>query len=122
MYYKIMTEPPKFPRTMSVECQDLISQLLNRIPDKRLGGGREDVEAVKRHVWFMSIDWVKLFRKEIEPVYKPRVKNSMDVSNFSEEFTKEHAIDTYADPSNLPPEEDFVNFSFDSEDRPPIKN
>jgi len=121
MYHKIQTEHPKFPLTMSAECQDLISQLLNRIPSKRLGGGREDVEDVKRHAWFQNLDWVKLFKKEIEPIYKPQVKSSMDVSNFSKEFTKEDAADTYADPLNLPPEEDFVFFSYDNQECPMIK-
>merc|ERR1719419_1889832 len=113
MYQKIKTEPAKFPEQMSRNCQDMISQLLNRDQTKRLGSGRADVEAVKRHVWFNNIDWVKLFKKEVEPVYKPRVKGDLDVSNFSKEFTKEQATDTYADPSNLLPEDDFVNFSFD---------
>jgi len=114
MYVKIQTEPPKFPRTMTAECQNLIAQLLIKIPQKRLGGGRGDVEEVKKHIWFKDIDWVKLFKKEVEPVYKPTLRDSLDTSNFSTEFTKEDAVDTYAAPTDLPPEEDFVNFSFDN--------
>jgi len=39
--------------------------LLIRIPDQRLGGGPRDAEEVKTHLFFESIDWAALDRKEV---------------------------------------------------------
>merc|ERR550525_971638 len=112
MYSKIQTESPKFPPNLSRDCQDLITKLLKRNPDNRLGSSKDDVEDIKKHAWFKTLDWDKLLKKEISPPYQPTVKSDTDVSNFSTEFTKEQAADTYAPPANLKAEEDFVGFTF----------
>jgi len=49
----------------SVEAKSLLSGLLERDPQKRLGSGNEDAQEIKRHPWFSKIDWAKLYRKEI---------------------------------------------------------
>ena len=51
-----MTAPLKIPHYLSKTVSDLIVALLNRNPNKRLGG-REDAKEVKRHPWFSDIDW-----------------------------------------------------------------
>lgn len=40
-------------------------QLLTKDPKKRLGGGPTDAEEVKRHPFFKSIDWKKLYEKAL---------------------------------------------------------
>jgi len=112
MYLKIRTQSPKFPSSMSRECQHLIIQFLNRRPDKRLGSGPTDVEEVKKHPWFAGLNWVDLLAKKITPGYIPKVKSEMDTSQFSTEFTKEIAKDTYVEPVKLTEEEDFIDFTF----------
>merc|ERR1719336_2833590 len=93
MYAKIQTESPKFPSTLSKDCQDLIIKLLTRNPAKRLGSSKDDVEDIKKHAWFKTLDWDKLLKKEIAPPYQPTVKSETDTSNFSKEFTKETAAE-----------------------------
>lgn len=44
-------------------------QLLQKDPKKRLGGDERDAEAVKNHPFFKSIDWDKLYRKELPVPY-----------------------------------------------------
>jgi len=50
---------------------------------------------VKRHPFFKSIDWAKLYRREMKPPFIPTTtdgKTSTD--NIDEEFTKETPRDT----------------------------
>src|SRR5271163_1080500 len=51
-----------------------LPQLLTRDPALRLGtkGGDE----VKGHPWFADVEWEKLIRKEIDPPFKPKVRDS----------------------------------------------
>ena len=43
-------------------------------PRKRLGGGPDDAESVRRHVFFKSIHWDDLLRKNIPAPFVPKVK------------------------------------------------
>jgi serum/glucocorticoid-regulated kinase 2 len=56
-------------------------QLLTRDPTKRLG--TSDAAEIKKHPFFRSIDWDKLFKKEVEPTFKPKVKSEADISQVS---------------------------------------
>lgn len=112
MFEKIRKEAPRFPASLSRECQDLISRLLIKNPKHRLGSGRGGIEEIKMHPWFKEINWDDLLQKKIDPPYKPAVKSVMDTSNFSPEFTKETAQDTQVEAVKLAPEDDFHNFTY----------
>ena len=43
--------------------------MLQKDPKQRLGGDSTDAEAVKKHPFFKSIDWEKLYRKELPVPY-----------------------------------------------------
>lgn len=47
----------KLPLFLSANATNLIIALLNRNPQKRLGAGKEDANAIKKHPWFAEIDW-----------------------------------------------------------------
>ena len=49
----------------SDELKDLLTQLLCRDPNKRIGVS--DKNELKNHEWFKDIDWDKLAKKQIEP-------------------------------------------------------
>ena len=72
MYRKIQEAPLLFPSTITKPCQVLIGGLLQRDPTRRLGSAK-DVDDVTSQIWFSNIDFEKLMRKEVEPVYKPVV-------------------------------------------------
>lgn len=48
-----------------------------------LGG----VEEIKNHVFFATIDWDALYKKEIKPPFKPTVSQKDDAFYFDSEFT-----------------------------------
>eukprot|EP01083_Nonionella_stella_P064611 168603_1 len=112
MYEKIQRGVLRFPPFLSPECKSLIVKLLNRDPAKRLGGGTDDVEQIKNHPFFASMDWEKLYRKEIEPTYKPTVKGPEDTSLFDTEFTNEPVVDSFVADSDLVKEDVFQGFTF----------
>lgn len=99
MYTKILSGELKFPSYISDNAKALLEGLLVRDPEKRLGtkGGTE----VKNHPWFGDIDWDKLVKKEIDPPFKPKVKNVEDTSQIDPTFTRERAIDSVPDQSVL---------------------
>lgn len=102
MYHKIQHGALRFPPFLSEDCRDLIIALLNRNPEARLGSSDKDVEEIRTHPFFSDIDWEKLLRREIEPIFKPKVKEvEGDVSNFDEQFTKEPVVDSVVPDSQL---------------------
>ena len=84
MYRKILHQTLKFPDSVPSTAQDFLSGLLERDPALRLGyKGAGDIKA---HPYYDSIDWDKLYAKQIEPPYKPRVRGESDVGNVDKSF------------------------------------
>ena len=95
MYRKIQEAPLLFPPSLSTECKNLITALLQRDPAARLGSV-EDFDEIKTHEFFAGIDWDELYRKELKPPYKPAVKAAEDDTTcFDEIFLSEKVVDTH---------------------------
>ena len=75
------------PPYLSSEAQSLLRALFKRNPANRLGAGVQGVEELKLHPFFASINWDKLFKKEIIPPFKPAVSKADDTFYFDSEFT-----------------------------------
>jgi serum/glucocorticoid-regulated kinase 2 len=113
MYRKILTEPLHFPGPEIVPpaARDLLTRLLDRNADKRLGA--KGAAEIKAHYFFHSIDWRKLLERKYEPSFKPNVVcthcltndtfltsaqlDAKDTANFDREFTSEAPTDSYVD-------------------------
>ena len=100
MYNKIQHGVLRFPPFLSENCKNLIVGLLNRDPRKRLGS-KDDVEDIKTHPFFSSMDWDALMKKQIESPYKPQVKGNDDTDNFDKTFTSEPCVDSVVPQSEL---------------------
>jgi len=102
------------------EAKDLISKLLNRDRTSRLGSSERGAEEVKEHPYFANIDWVRLGRKELDPVWKPRKEvihafNQSDIDGKSNDYeyrklklAPEDEIENFHYTSNLKHQEDIV--------------
>jgi hypothetical protein len=44
---------------------------------------------VRKHLFFRHIDWDKIARLEVQPPFKPRIRDRLDVSNFDKQFTNQ---------------------------------
>ena len=76
MYRKIVGETLQFPNSDKIPpaAKDLLSKLLDRNADKRLGA--KGAAEIKAHYFFHSIDWRKLLDRKYEPSFKPNVVSS----------------------------------------------
>lgn len=90
----------RFPPDLSDQCKALVVALLNRDPKKRLGS-RDDVEELKAHAFFASINWRDLYDKKIVPQFRPKVKGKDDTGNFDATFTSEPVVDSVMAQSQL---------------------
>ncbi|OMJ90631.1 hypothetical protein SteCoe_6904 [Stentor coeruleus] len=62
----------KIPSSLSSEAKELIIDLLQRDPAKRLGAVR-DAEEIKQHRFFKGIDWDSVYRRELCPPKIPKI-------------------------------------------------
>ncbi|KAI3653224.1 hypothetical protein MP228_002649 [Amoeboaphelidium protococcarum] len=90
MYHRVLYDPLEFPAEVTdQDFIDIISRLLHRVPNQRLGfGGIENELLIKEHPFFSQhLDWQLLYDKKITPPYVPQVANLMDVKWFDSQFT-----------------------------------
>ena len=57
----------KIPDFVSEEAASLLRGLLQKDPNKRLGGSIKDAQEIKEHPYFKDVDWNKVYNKEIVP-------------------------------------------------------
>ncbi|XP_078226582.1 ribosomal protein S6 kinase alpha-2 isoform X4 [Callithrix jacchus] len=100
------------PQFLSGEAQSLLRALFKRNPCNRLGAGIDGVEEIKRHPFFVTIDWNKLYRKEIKPPFKPAVGRPEDTFHFDPEFTARTPTDSPGVPPSANAHHLFRGFSF----------
>jgi len=87
MFEKIMKADITFPPFMSAEAKDILSRLLIRDPQERMGSGERDAAELKEHPFFKDVDWAALGAGTVVPPWAPTVSHSVDTSQFDEEFT-----------------------------------
>lgn len=115
LFNNIMEKPVHYPRGLSEQARKIIQGFLTKHPSRRLGCHPDTGESdIKRHIFFKSIDWDKLTKRQIKPPYKPKIKSKKSASNFDPEFTKEPCRLSPVDPNvvaAIEPEV-FEGFSF----------
>ncbi|CAH8512048.1 unnamed protein product [Heterobilharzia americana] len=86
LFELILQENVSFPPRLSQPAQDILSRLLIKDPTSRLGGGIQDVLEVMAHLFFATIDWDRLIRKDIQPPWKPDVVDEKDTKYVPDEY------------------------------------
>uniref|UniRef100_A0A3B5LT50 non-specific serine/threonine protein kinase n=1 Tax=Xiphophorus couchianus TaxID=32473 RepID=A0A3B5LT50_9TELE len=69
LFELILMEEIKFPRTLSADAKSLLSGLLIKDPNKRLGGGPDDAKEIMRHSFFGTIDWQDVYDKKVSTAF-----------------------------------------------------
>nr|XP_025958371.1 RAC-gamma serine/threonine-protein kinase isoform X6 [Dromaius novaehollandiae] len=64
LFELILMEDIKFPRTLSADAKSLLSGLLIKDPNKRLGGGPDDAKEIMRHSFFAGVNWQDVYDKK----------------------------------------------------------
>jgi hypothetical protein len=70
-------------KTWSNSLKDLFSKLFCKSAEERM----KHVPTLKEHPWFNGIDWDRLMKKQISPLFVPVIHCESDVSHFDREFT-----------------------------------
>ncbi|KAG0219084.1 AGC protein kinase Gad8 [Mortierella sp. NVP41] len=99
MYRKILQDELRFPDEVAPDARALLTALLTRDPNQRLGNNGSS--AIKQHAFFKPISFPHLMAKKIQPPFKPSVSSAIDTSNFDEEFTSEEPLDSVVESSFL---------------------
>ncbi|KAH7163007.1 kinase-like domain-containing protein [Dactylonectria estremocensis] len=105
------------PYFLSPDAKDLLTRLLRKDPNKRLGAVMpKDMQTMKKHRFFRKIDWKKLAARELEPPIQPMITDPELAENFAPEFTDlslspvEASSDMW--PRSVPKDDLFGGFSF----------
>ncbi|KAL1301881.1 hypothetical protein AAFC00_006062 [Neodothiora populina] len=84
----ILRQKLQLPYFLGPDAKDLLTRLLRKEPNKRLGANMpKDLKLIKAHRFFRKIDWRKLERREVEPPFQPLITDPELAENFSKEFT-----------------------------------
>ncbi|CAK0875510.1 unnamed protein product, partial [Prorocentrum cordatum] len=75
-----------YPPYITPVGKTLLESLIQRDPNKRLGGGPDDGEEVKANPFFSGIDWIAIQQRRVTPPFKPNVSQGGDVRYFDREF------------------------------------
>jgi serine/threonine protein kinase len=85
---RIVKQKLAMPYYLSADSKDLLSRLLRKEPNKRLGANMpKDMLIIKKHRFFRKIDWKKLAAREIEAPIQPFITDPELAENFAAEFT-----------------------------------
>ena len=76
--------------------ETLLCTCLRDHPKRGLAGGENGSEMVKMHRFFVGIDFDRVYRCDIKPVFVPELGQKGDLSsaNFDDVFTNEPAVDS----------------------------
>ena len=110
MFFNIMNSTPQFPLSFSEKACSVLRALLNVNPTKRLGFN--DIEQLKKHSFFSSIDWDKLFKKQIKPSYLPDVSNELDCKYVPKTYLRAEAKDSICKKPGRDEKLNFQEFTF----------
>ena len=56
-------------------------------PRKRLGHSENDAHEIKNHLFFKDIDWEQIQNKKLNPPFKPRLLNDLDLRYFDKVYS-----------------------------------
>jgi len=67
----IISKPLHLPRSMHANAKNIISRLLDRDPDQRLGANINGASEVRQHAFFKNLDWQEVIERKTEPSFGP---------------------------------------------------
>ncbi|KAE9414109.1 hypothetical protein Angca_003737, partial [Angiostrongylus cantonensis] len=116
LFTAITEQNVSYPKSLSKEAVSICKAFLNKDPSKRLGCSRKnsvDEMDIKEHPFFRRIDWYKIEKRQVQPPFKPKLKNATSTENFDPVFLNLPVKLTPADWLVLDnAKDDFCNFSY----------
>ncbi|CAK60750.1 unnamed protein product (macronuclear) [Paramecium tetraurelia] len=86
IYKEIVKNPLHYPSYITDKtAKTIIEQLLNKIPECRLGGS---YSSLKNNQWFSDFDWNKLMQRQLQPPLIPKKEKLMNETQIQEQLKK----------------------------------
>ncbi|XP_056654718.1 mucin-16-like isoform X3 [Monodelphis domestica] len=90
LFQVILEKPIQIPRFLSVKASRVLKGFLNKDPKGRLGcQPQTGFSDIKSHMFFRSIDWDLLEKKQALPPFQPQITDDYGLDNFDTQFTSE---------------------------------
>lgn len=113
----------KTKRQISQSAKSIISGLLNRDPQKRLGVVGRGFDEIKEHPFYEGLDWDALYKRQLDPPFKPKIAAMTE--NFEKGFTSEPPTMSISannatkgdKEEELEMEDEFEGFTFSRDDQ-----
>ncbi|XP_041445485.1 serine/threonine-protein kinase N2-like [Xenopus laevis] len=83
-----MEQEPVYPPTLHTDARSLISELLEKNVEDRLGSAVDGAFDVAAHPFFKDFDWNAMLEQKAQPPFVPQLKGPEDLKYFDERFTK----------------------------------
>lgn len=94
MLRDIVEKKVEMHEKFSPETKLLLSGLLERDPNKRLGASSTDAQDIIEHPFFKNINWVDLRQLKTKPPYVPNLQGPEDLRNIDRMFLDEKLKET----------------------------
>jgi protein-serine/threonine kinase len=120
LFRRIQAEELRYPSYIGAVTKLLLSGLLCRNPERRLGGGRGDGEEVQQHEFFCEVDWLATYNRRVRPPFQPNVSHGGDVKYFELEFLNLPAVNSEDYVKGSEDVKYFEGFSY-TDEKDPIK-
>ncbi|CAO3613372.1 unnamed protein product [Cunninghamella echinulata] len=106
----ILSKKVTMPYYFTSDARDLLSKLLRKNPNARLGAKPKKTDALRKHPFFSKINWKDLENRKVTPPICPVVTNPELAENFDTEFTNQPIIGSPTHDSSI--HHHFRDFSF----------
>lgn len=96
LFERIKRGELSYPSYITPEAKSLLQGLIYKDPDRRLGGGPEAGNEVKRHAFFAGVNWEDVYERKVTPPFIPTLSTDGDVKYFDKEFINMPVINSEA--------------------------
>jgi len=72
-----------YPSKLSKHGREIIKNLIQVNPSKRLGNFKNGMDDIKHHRWFQSFDWLGLQQRNMTPPWVPTLNSEWDTKYFN---------------------------------------